>query len=133
MNDNKSEIIKKVKQWMMYADEDFNLARHGLKLSEKAPYRLIAYHAQQCAEKYIKAFLVLHEIDFPFTHNISHLLELWPENEWNDNLLNAEELTPFAVSTRYPGEEEPVTESEAKHAIEIAEKVREIIRFSLTS
>jgi len=131
MNVHNSEIIKKVKQWMSYGNEDLNLARHGLTLAEKAPFRLIAYHAKQCAEKYIKAYLVFHEIDFPFTHNISHLLELWPGTGWDDKLLDAEELTTFAVSTRYPGEEEPVTESEAKHAIEIAGIVREIIQSAL--
>ncbi len=68
------------------------------------------------------------ETDFPFTHNISHLLELWPKTEWDDSLLDAEELTPYAVSIRYPGEEEPVTESEEKRAIEIAGFVRNIIR-----
>lgn len=35
------------------------------KMPGSRPYRLIAYHAQQCAEKYLKAYLVYHDIDFP--------------------------------------------------------------------
>jgi HEPN domain-containing protein len=44
MNDDK------VYQWIKYADEDLSLAKHGLTLSTTAPYRLLAYHAQQCAD-----------------------------------------------------------------------------------
>jgi HEPN domain-containing protein len=68
MNPIDSEIQKKVIQWLEYGDEDLRLARHGLTLTSGVPYRLIAYHAQQCAEKYLKAFLVCHRIDFPYTH-----------------------------------------------------------------
>ena len=39
------EILKKVKQWLVYADEDLGLARHGMTLSTGVPHRLIAYHA----------------------------------------------------------------------------------------
>jgi HEPN domain-containing protein len=41
-------------------------------------------------------------------------------------------LTPFAITTRYPGEDEEVTKEEALQAIEIAAKVRDIIRNALT-
>jgi HEPN domain-containing protein len=71
------DVLVKVRQWLEYADEDLRLARHGLTLSTGCPYRLIAYHAQQCVEKYIKAYLVYHEIDFPYSHNIARLLELF--------------------------------------------------------
>ena len=125
------EIIEKIGQWLAYGDEDLRFARHGMTIENDTPYRLIAYHAQQCAEKYIKAYLIYQRIDFPNTHNISHLLELLPETERDNKLFNAEELTPFAVMTRYPGEDEPVAESEAKKAIEIASMVRKIIRAAL--
>jgi HEPN domain-containing protein len=54
-----AEIRRKVIQWLNYADEDIQLARHALTLSTGVPYRLVAYHAQQCAEKCLKAYLVL--------------------------------------------------------------------------
>jgi HEPN domain-containing protein len=126
------EIIQKVQQWIVYGDEDLQLAKHGLTLASNAPYRLIAYHAQQCAEKHLKAYLIYYLIDFPYTHNIAQLLELCPDKqEWGKSLEDAEELTPFAITARYPGEDEPVTESEAKRAIEIAEDVRITVRSAL--
>lgn len=75
MNADQDEILRKVHQWLAYADEDLRLARHGLTLGTSVPYRLIAYHAQQYAEKHLKAFLVFKNVDFPYTHNISILLE----------------------------------------------------------
>lgn len=132
MKPTKTEIFYKVKQWIRYGDEDLRLARHALTLSSSCPTRLIAYHAQQCAEKYLKAYLVFHRIDFPYTHNISRLLELCAEKaEWPETISNAEELTPFAITTRYPGEDERVTKKEALRAIEIATKVRKVIRNAL--
>lgn len=103
MNPPNTDIFPKVKQWIDYEDEDLRLARHALTLSSGCPYRLIAYHAQQCTEKYLKAYLVFHRIDFPYTHNISRLLELCDEkSKWPEEVYEAEELTPFAITTRYP-------------------------------
>ena len=47
-----------------------------MTMSTAIPYRLVAYHAQQCAEKCLKAYLVAGLTDFPCTHNIGVLLEL---------------------------------------------------------
>src|SRR4030042_1110933 len=132
MNPLSTEIFRKVKQWMIYGDEDLRLARHALTLLSGCPYRLIAYHAQQCAEKYLKAYLVFHRIDFPYTHNISRLLELCEENSrWPGKIYEAEELTPFAITARYPGEDEKVTRKEAIRAMDIATKVRQTVRKTL--
>ena len=70
------EILRKVRLWLEYADEDLRLAIHGMKILEPCPFRLVAYHAQQCVEKLLKAYLIYQGVDFPYTHNISALLEL---------------------------------------------------------
>jgi HEPN domain-containing protein len=128
MSANDDEILKKVKQWLAYADEDLRLARHGMTLSTDVPYRLIAYHAQQCAEKCLKAYLIFHHIDFPFTHNISRLLELCGEGaSWTKSLMDSEELTFYAITTRYPGTEEEVTADDALRAINLATRVMESV------
>ena len=51
MKERESQLRQKVLQWLAYAEEDLRLARHGLTLQSNCPYRLIAYHGQQCAEK----------------------------------------------------------------------------------
>jgi len=126
------EIIKKVLQWLIFADEDLELASNALNFSTSGPYRLIAYHAQQCAEKHLKAYLVFQNVDFPYTHNIRRLLQLCSQYAtWPQSLENAKELTPYAVTTRYPGEDEEVTEEEASRSISLAKQVRACVRTEL--
>ncbi len=132
MNAIDQAIARKVNLWISHAEDDLRLAQHGMKLKSSCPFRLIAYHAQQCAEKYLKAFLVYHNIDFPYTHNISRLLELCAAKaDWTEKIADAEELTPYAITTRYPGEFEEVTKEDAARAIKIAKSVRQTIRVAL--
>ncbi len=126
------EVFRQTKRWLEYADQDLRLARHAFTLPEAPPYRLIAYHAQQCVEKHLKAYLIFTGVDFPHTHNISYLLELIAAHAgWTEELAGAETLTPFAVSARYPGEEEEVTREEASRAVEVAVRVRTVVREAL--
>lgn len=129
----REDIVAKVREWAAHADDDLRVAKHTLELREDCPYRLVAYHAQQCAEKYLKGFLVSRSIDFPHTHNIARLLELCAgHGDWNEQLRDAEELSPFAITARYPGDDEPVEEAEARRAVEIAGRVREAVRQTLS-
>ncbi|MCL5104142.1 MAG: HEPN domain-containing protein [Armatimonadetes bacterium] len=126
------EVARKVGQWVSYADEDLKLATYALNMDEECPYKLVAYHAQQCAEKYLKSFLVMRGVDFPYTHNIARLLELCNDaGAGTEELQDAEELTPYAITTRYPGEDEEVSLDEASLAIDTAVHVRKVIRRSL--
>lgn len=134
MTARREEIVAKVREWAAHADDDLRVAQHTLTIHENCPHWLVAYHAQQCAEKYFKAFLVLRGIDFPFTHNIARLLELCSEHaDWTESLRDAEELSPYAITARYPGDDEPVTEPEARRAVEIASRTRDAIRNALSA
>lgn len=127
-----SYLLEKAGQWAAHADEDLRWAEHGFELSGGQACKLIAYHAQQCVEKYLKAYLVLKGVDFPYTHNIAHLLELCAASaHWTDQLRDAEELTPFAISARYPADEDDVTESDARQSVSIARRVQDIVRQAL--
>jgi HEPN domain-containing protein len=122
------KIIKKIYQWVAYAEADYKAANALLKLSDSS-YHIAAFHAQQCAEKYLKGFLVLCGIKFPYTHNISTLLELCADQgtDWDKTLEDAEILTDYALTARYPGEDEPVLYEDALEAIELAAKVRQTV------
>lgn len=126
-----SETGRIIKQWIEYAEEDLRLARHGLKIKKSCPYKLIAFHAQQCAEKYLKAFLALKKVDFPYTHNIALLLELCsPYAEWAKEMPMAAALTQYAVTARYPGKG-TVNKKEAVQAVETADYVRKTLKKAL--
>lgn len=132
MNIPDQDHIDKVILWISYAEEDLGLAQFALKMPGSRPYRLIAFHAQQCAEKYLKAYMVYHDIDFPFTHEMKKLLNYCGSHRWIEEIKDAEGLTPYAVTARYPGVDEVVTENEAVQAVDIAFKVRNTIRKVLT-
>ena len=54
--------------WFAKADDDLELARRALGPDRPLP-SLAAYHAQQCAEKYLKGYPVAHDVPFRFVHS----------------------------------------------------------------
>ncbi len=119
--------INSPRAWVEKAEEDFALARSALR--RKKPLAAgSCFHAQQCAEKYMKALLVSKKKGFPMTHDLLVLNDLCSNSgiflEIDPKLLNA--LTDYAVRTRYPGE--GPTPSDAKEALEIAKLIRSFAR-----
>ncbi|MCF7847632.1 MAG: HEPN domain-containing protein [Kiritimatiellales bacterium] len=107
--------------WLSRARSDFALASihpaKGIRLED------LCYHAQQSVEKALKAVLISTDSAFPRTHNIKILVELLPPEIFRDPILDsAAILTDYAVTTRYPGEVEPVDRSELKTALHIAKE-----------
>lgn len=85
----------------------------------------LCFDAQQAAEKAIKALLIKKGIAFPYVHDIAHLLTLLEQTELQipEPVRRAEDLTRYAVVTRYPGIAEPVGESHYRDALVSAEAV----------
>lgn len=119
-------------QWIAKAEDDYKLAAYVLTMGENGPFAGVCFHAQQCVEKYIKALLIIHEIDFPKTHDIERLIQLLPSTillpiAVSDQAL----LTTYAVTARYPGDDEPVFRADARHAMTVVRKVRKAARIFL--
>jgi len=108
-------------RWLANARADLALAR--VQLPSGGLYEHLCFHAQQAAEKSIKAVLLAKGIDFPFTHSIRTLLDLLPPELGSNAIEDAVDLTPYAVAGRYPGESEPVTEGDWRCAIDIAQRI----------
>jgi HEPN domain-containing protein len=72
------QVIQVVGEWIAKAENDLKNASNTLKLGKEGPLDTICFHAQQCVEKYMKAFLTSKGIDFPKTHDISESLVLIP-------------------------------------------------------
>ena len=109
--------------WAKSAEEDFILARTALQ--RKQPLVSGAcFHAQQSAEKYVKALLLSKSADFPKTHDLLMLNNLCSAAgiflEIDPKHLNT--LSDYAVRTRYPGD--GPNADDAKEAIELAKLVR---------
>lgn len=109
-------------RWLQNARADLALAK--VPLPPGGLYEHLCFHAHQAAEKSLKAVLLHIRVEFPFTHNLQALFDLLPpEIEIPSDLKEAVDLNPYAVSTRYPGEFEPVTESDYRYAISLSEAV----------
>jgi HEPN domain-containing protein len=88
------------------AEDEYVLDR--LLEDAKAPEAMVGFHAQQAAEKLLKAALFLAGAVPPRTHNLTQLLELADASGLKlppgSELLRW--LTPYAVLYRYEGEAE---------------------------
>lgn len=115
-------------EWIDKAEGDFATAQRELDAIDHPNYDAVCFHAQQCAEKYLKAFLQEADITFRRTHDLSDLLNsaLSIEPEWTSMTAELNALSAFAVEYRYPGESAGL--DEAREALEKWQKVREIIR-----
>lgn len=56
-----------VREWLAKAENDLLAATHLLRLGRGAPADVVCFHAQQCAEKYLKALLVFSGDEVPKT------------------------------------------------------------------
>lgn len=114
-------------EWTQIAETDFLAARSHLRKPERYRY-IVCFHAQQSAEKYLKAILVSKGVDFPKTHDLltlNHLLERHGVITGFE-LKQLSNLSLYAVRARYPGD--IMTLEEAKEAVETAKLVRKFSR-----
>jgi HEPN domain-containing protein len=130
MNETKGSKVKRVvKQWVEKADHDLLMAEHAMNLGEDCPYDMVCFHAQQCAEKYTKAMLTCLGIDFPKSHDLTELFAAIPDTCNVDISPHVfEELNPYAVETRYPGNWDPIDSVDAEQAIKLAKEIRDKIK-----
>lgn len=119
--------INELKSWVSSAEEDFRAAKELLRL-QKPLVSASCFHAQQCGEKYLKALLILKDVDFPKTHDLLTLDTLCNQAGIFTGLIPQQlsDLSKHAVQTRYPGNQ-PVLE-EAKEALKIATTIRRFAR-----
>ena len=115
-------------EWIAKAEGDYATAGRELRTRRRPNYDAVCFHAQQTAEKYLKAFLQENGADFPKTHSLIELLQLVvPLDagfEWQRDLLIR--LERYAVRYRYPGESADL--DEARSAFKAAQAVRRFIR-----
>jgi HEPN domain-containing protein len=124
----REKVVAVVREWVAKAENDLKNATHTLKLGEDCPTDTVCFHAQQCVEKYLKAFLVLTLTDFPKTHDIGEIVAMLPAGPPLD--LSAEqqrELTRYATGARYPFWPD-IPLREARHAVALAKRVRRDMR-----
>jgi len=110
------------REWMNRARSNLALAKSRIP---GAYLEDLCFHAQQAAEKAVKAVMIAREIEFPYVPYLGSLLSLLEETgePVPKVIRTAVSLTTYATTTRYPNAGEPVAQREYREAITIAEAV----------
>ncbi|MEZ8220439.1 HEPN domain-containing protein [Candidatus Fervidibacteria bacterium JGI MDM2 JNZ-1-D12] len=118
------------RDWVNLAEGDWNAAQWQQQAPSPVPH-VICFLAQQCAEKYLKAFLEENSIIFPRTHDLVELLDLSGGLLPELDAIRAElaRLSEYAVLPRYPGM--TLTQQQVDEAMRTAEQVRKVVRNKL--
>lgn len=119
------------KEWVDKAEEDFNSADVLLHAGEFPLPSPACFHCQQCAEKYLKAYLQEHMVEFARRHELMPLLNLCIslDAEFQTIKRELEKLNKYAVIVRYPGM--VVKADTAEEALNSAGRVRSFVRRKL--
>ena len=105
-------------KWLALAENDLATGRVLMADTRLAP-ESAAFHFQQAAEKALRSMLSASGADIPFTHDLPRLARLvdtiapdagrsWPAA--------FAPMNEYAVATRYPGENQPVTAADLRAA-----------------
>lgn len=114
-------------QWLAYALGDLDAARMKPGLRQRP--RIVAFHAQQAAEKALKAALILSGTRPDRTHDLDELRNALPGG-WTIKRRDKSlaQLSDFAAERRYPDDARPVTPIEAATAVRQAMAIVRVIR-----
>jgi HEPN domain-containing protein len=110
-------------RWLAKAADDLTVARLVAN-TEGAPRWPACFHAQQAAEKALKAYLVANGVDFPFSHALDRLADLIDSDKLQFDRLQLVELQPWAVAGRYPEDVPEASVEEVERLITAADAIR---------
>jgi HEPN domain-containing protein len=112
------------RDWLVKSQLDLRAGRHDLR-AEPPLLEDALFHAQQAAEKALKAFLVWHDQPFRKTHDLRSLGQqcVTFDQSLEQLMKMASRLSQYAWRYRYPGETEPPSPQEAERSLELAENV----------
>lgn len=119
--------LDEVRRWLKYAGDDLRLTEVILSQSIGAPWQA-CFHAQQAAEKALKAALVFDGMPVPRSHDLVELVQRLPAR-WAGELDvgDLKLLSEWAVEPRYPDALIDATTGDARWALEQAHAVWDAI------
>jgi len=126
-------MTPEILEWVAKAEGDWATVLREASVGDGQNFDAVCFHAQQCAEKYLKARLVMSGITFRKSHDLLYLLDrtLTVEPSWKILRDSLFELTTFSVAIRYPGMD--ATKAQADRAVKHCRIVRKTIRRVLQS
>ena len=118
-------------EWVEKAESDYRVSLLAAKATDPTEPDAVCFHAQQCVEKYAKAFLTECDVPFPKTHSLAYLVRACAEHdkEFEKHKKDFEDLDEYSVDIRYPGDD--ASEDDARKAVESMKRARAFIRSKL--
>lgn len=118
-------------EWTAKADADLDTAKREAAVIESPNFDAVCFHAQQCAEKYLKAAMIEDGLRVPRIHDLEALLNLSASRhpELLEVIHLARILSAMAVEVRYPGM--TADEDDAEESVKAAVGIREVVRVIL--
>ena len=117
--------------WIHKAEADYQAARILLRQRKTLLPDNICWNCQQSAEKYLKAYLVRHAIDYPRRHDLVQLGNLCADADPDFTLVagGIAILDQFGTDIRYPGVS--ASPQDARQAFDALKQVRAFVRARL--
>lgn len=120
--------MKEFEKWFIKAENDLLTITNNFS-SEQIPFDVCCFHAQQAAEKYLKAYLISKQTIFPKIHDLKMLNKLCINI--NPNFQAIEEvsiqLSDYAITPRYPDAMDDLTLEDAQKALDDALLIKAFI------
>lgn len=119
---------EEIKQWITKGDHDLGTAKITfIHIPEFLD--TVTFHCQQAVEKYLKAYLIFHSVEFRYSHDLVYLIDLISQKdhkivEFYDLV---SELQGYAIEVRYPNETIFLSKEKVENAFLIARNVREYV------
>lgn len=108
-----------IAEWLRDAEGDLALAT--VKKTRAIRYAHLCFHAQQAAEKSLKAVYLALGKEIPRTHDLAFLMDNLPDDLVRPPaILLLPVLTKYAVQYRYPGQSIPVSRRDWLRAVDLA-------------
>ncbi len=127
-------LLAETRAWLMKSSQDLKAAE-VLFHADPALKPIGAHHAQQAAEKSLKAFLEWHRRKFQKTHDLAKLGRQCVEIDPSLGTIcgRCAPLSEFAVQHRYPSGWSEPTLDEAREALRLARELFDAILARLPS
>ena len=121
-------------QWLEKATRDVRTASLLLE-SDESLLDMVVYHAQQCAEKALKAFIAYLGKQVPKSHDLSQLVQqcALESSSFTELFFMADILTPYGIAFRYPSELLEPDRFDAEEAVRFAKCILEFVEQHLDS
>ncbi len=127
-----SELEKNiVAQWIEKADHDL-IAAQILIEANPLILDIACFHCQQAIEKYLKVFLIYHNQEAIFTHNLDFLAQQCSIIDDDFQNIDMKNINQYAVKTRYPHDFVAPELSETKEYLKISEDIKKMVLSKIT-